>query len=62
MRKKGKKRRKPTKEQLAKACEWQAARRYEQELHEAKKRLRTCIVLMVILTVVWLARPWLGSL
>ena len=62
MRRKGKKRRKPTKEQLAKAREWQAARRYDQELHEAKKRLRICVVLTAIMVAVWLARPWLGSL
>jgi hypothetical protein len=62
MRRKRKKRRRPTKEQLAKAREWQAARRYDQELHEAKKRLRICLVLMAVMAVVWLARPWLGSL
>lgn len=53
---------KPTKEQLARAREWQAARRYEQELHDAKKRLRICLLLIAVMAIVWLARPWLRSL
>ena len=57
-----KRKRKPTREQLAKATEWQAARRYEQELYEAKKRLRFCVVLIAIMVIVLLARPWLGSM
>lgn len=50
---------KPSKEQLTRAREWQAARRYEQEVHDAKKRLRFCLLLVAILCSVWIARPWL---
>ena len=53
---------KPSKEQLKRAREWQAARRYDQELHDAKKRLIACVVLVAIMAIVLLARPWLYSL
>lgn len=51
-----------SKEQLAKAIEWQKARKRAEALHDSIRRLFAIGFVVVVLLAVYLALPWLKEM